>query len=418
MISCLAAYGGSQTVTFPRPHYRWPILGPEEESLVVELIRRGEIAIYGKSGVVKELEDSFAAFCGAKYALSTNSGTCALFSAYFALGLKPGDEVIVPTYTFPATVTPLLHFPVRVVLCDADPITGNVTADTIQQCLSPRTTAVVITHMWGLPCPMDEILEICKKYSLRLVEDASHGLGASYNGKLVGTFGDVGCFSLQGNKMACAGEGGMLITNDVEIYDRATLFSSFRDRPRETVTSFNLLDYWETGFGLKMKIHPLAAAIALIQLQKAPTWIKERHIRLNRLSELLQIANGIEPPITPKNVSRGAWYGFKPLYDSKKLRDLPLEIYIQMLQAEGLEVHNPGTRPLHLTPLFSRFDDPRDAWGLKEKIRKVPSRAKINFPGAETYYSRAISVPTFTTEPIELVEEYGIAFQKIGNVYV
>lgn len=412
----LAAYGGPQSVTCAKPHYRWPIIGSEEEEIILELLRGGEISIYGRSGVIAELENAFAKFCQRRYALSMNSGTSALFAAYFAIGLRPGDEVIVPTYTFPATVTPLLHFPARVVLCDADPITGNVTSDAIEQCLSSRTAAVVITHMWGLPCQMDKIVPLCEKHGLTLIEDASHALGATFNGQLVGTFGKAACISLQGNKMACAGEGGMLITNDVEIYDRATLFANFRKRPKETVTTPDLIDYWETGFGLKLKMHPLAAAIAIKQLEKTSKWIEGRHSRLNLLSRMLKEAKGIEPPIESSSSFRGAWYGYKPLFVSEQLDNLSLDEYLRLLQAEGLDIHKPGTQPLHLTPLFSRHNDPREAWNFSKKAYSVDSDVSRTFPGAESYYSRAVSVPTFTTEPIELAEAYGLAFQKVGEI--
>lgn len=410
----LAAYGGPKTVTAERPHFKWPILGKEEEEAVVTLLRTGKISIYDRSGIVADLEDAFCKFCGSNFALSTNSGTAALYAAYFALNFEPGDEVVVPTYTFPATVTPLLHFPVKIMLADADPRTGNVTADSIEQCLTKKTKAVVVTHMWGLPCKMDEIVELCKGNDIDIVEDVSHGLGATFGGKHIGTFGKVGCMSLQANKMACAGEGGVLITDDQEIFDRATLFTTLRKRPKQTVVTPTLKEYWETGFGIKMKIHPLAAAISLQQLLKVPLWIKKRHERLNFLSEMLCDAKGIEPPASDPKSFRGAWYGYKPLFRSEEVYGISIKKYVSLLKAEGLDVHLPGTRPLHQTPLFLKHNNPRDAWRkyVHDATKKITQRC---FPGADSYYSRALSVPTFTLESMDLVRSYGLAFQKIGG---
>lgn len=413
----LAFFGGQPVVTEPLPHFHWPLLGKEEERAVLKVLRAGEISIYGRSGIVADLEDQMARYFGVKYVLSTNSGTAALFAAYFAMNLPEGSEVIVPTYTFPATVTPLLHLPVRIVFSDADPLTGNVTLASIRERVTANTSAIVVTHMWGLPCEMAEILGFCGKRQIRVIEDASHGIGATYHGKLVGTLGDVGCLSLQANKLACAGEGGVLLTNDQAVYERATLVATFRQRPREVVKNPDLLRFWETGLGLKLKIHPLGAAIALEQLAKVPTLIAERHLRLRRLSAMLTEAKGVQPPVDMQGCERGAWYGYKPLFVNDEVHIKDIELYLELLRAEGLDVHKPGTRPLHMTPLFSEVGDNRDRWmDCQGFYRRRPTLSRRSFPGAEAYYRRAISVPTFTTESIELVESYGRAFQKVGEV--
>ena len=187
---------------------KWPKISEEDIQSVEELLKKGEISYYGREGKIKEFEEEMCKYHGVKYALAVNSGTSSLHSAFFGINIGPGDEILCPTYTFLATVTPIFQCYAKPVLCDCEEDTGNISPEDIKRKITDKTKAIVITHMWGHPCDMDKILEICKKHKLLLIEDCSHAHGATYKGKKVGTFGDVGCFSFQANKIVTGGCAG------------------------------------------------------------------------------------------------------------------------------------------------------------------------------------------------------------------
>jgi dTDP-4-amino-4,6-dideoxygalactose transaminase len=259
---------------------------------------------------------------------------------------------------------------------------------------------------------MRPILAIAARNKLRVIEDCSHAHGASYFGEKVGTLGDVGCFSLQSKKIIAAGQGGILITNDQDIYERAVLFGHFRVRAEESVCQPALKQFTDTGYGLNYRIHPLAAALAMVQFGKLDERIELRRRRLEYLSQGLAKIPGISPPVTRPHVTRGGYYGYKPRYLAEELDDLPMDLYIRALRAEGIEIKRPGSGPLHLSSLF------RGARGGLNNF--VNSRAdtrrtyeKGDCPVSEKIHEVALSMPTFTYEPFSLIDEYIYGFRKV-----
>ena len=229
MSSSLALFGGKPAVSHP-PAYSWPPITESDIALIVEMLQRKELSYYGREGEVLELEDAFKAYLNVQYGLATSSGTAALHSAFFGLGLGPGDEVLAPTFTFLSTVMPIFVVNALPVLVDAESDTGNIDPLDIERRITPRTKALVITHMQGHACDMSAIMALVRTYGLKLIEDCSHAHGASYQGQLLGTFGNASIFSLQGSKLVAAGQGGILLTNEQEIYERATLLGHFKVR--------------------------------------------------------------------------------------------------------------------------------------------------------------------------------------------
>ncbi|WP_306008574.1 DegT/DnrJ/EryC1/StrS aminotransferase family protein [Bacillus sp. MMSF_3353] len=411
----LAISGGEAVVSLPYNKV-WPPINHEEIEACIRLIARRELSYYGREGEVKDLEDKFTEYHQVKYAIATGTGTSSLHSAFFAVGVGPGDEVIVPTYTFLATVTPIFQCYAKPVLCDCEPDTGNIDPEKIKLLITDKTKAIVLTHMWGHPCDMDKILDICKEHKIFLIEDCSHAHGATYNGKKVGSIGDVGCFSLQTNKIISAGTGGILITNNQEIYERATLLGHFRVRSQQCVESEKYAKYAKTGFGMNYRMHPLGAAMASRQMDDLDRRIEERNKNLNYLTDLLKEIPGINPPITRENVTRGAYYGYKPHYKSEELNNLPLEAYVAALQAEGVDVHLPGSKPLHLSPIFQE-GGAKDLYSFNGNTYYDMNinYKRGDFPVAEKFQGTSLSMPTFTGEPDLLIEQYASAFRKIAN---
>src|SRR5712692_7224198 len=199
-----------------------PDIGEEETRSVMETLRSGWLTTGAK---VKKLEEDFARYTGAPYAVAVNSGTAALHLALDAIGLKESDEVIVPTMTFTATAEVVLYFKARPVLVDCEPDTLNIDPASLERAISPRARAIIPVHYAGHPCEMDAIREIARSYRLKVIEDAAHALPASYKGQMVGTLGELACFSFYATKTLCTGEGGMVTTADAQYAERIRMMS-------------------------------------------------------------------------------------------------------------------------------------------------------------------------------------------------
>ena len=346
-----------------------------------------------------------------KYALSTNSGTSSLQAAFFAIKVNPGDEIIAPALTFHATASPIYSVNAIPVLADCEPDTGNIDPKSISKNITKKTKAVVITHLCGHPCEMDEILKIVKEKKLFLIEDCSHAHGSIYKGTKVGNFGDIGCFSLDNNKLLAAGEGGVLVTDNRKLFERALLLSDFGSRIQHEIKSKELKKYSETGLGFKHRIHPVSAAIANSELKKINFYIKKRHEILNFFSKEIKKIPGISPPITKDYVNRGAYFGYRPFFNSSKLNNISIQNFIKVLQAEGMEVRQSGNHPLHLLPLFSKTK--HGPAFLKKKNKHYRSYKSGDLPNSENFFNSTLSLPTFTFENRKIVEQYITAFKKV-----
>lgn len=329
---------------------------------------------------------------------------------FFGIGIKPDDEVIAPTYTFLATVMPIFHCGGIPILCDVEEDTGNIDVTKIENLITKKTKAIIATHMWGHPVDIHTIKKIADQYNLYLIEDFSHALGAEYQSKKVGTFGDVSCVSLQVNKIVTAGEGGMLLTKERDIYERALLFGHYRNRLKQEIKSKFYRQFIDTGYGLKLRMHPLGAVIASIQLDKLDMWMMMRNENLLYLSKKLQNIKGIKPPITKDYVTKRGWYTYKPQYFSEELNGLQIELYVEALQAEGVDMHKPDSKPLHLLPFFQTQND-----GMYKHYKKVYKKG--DFPKSEKHFNRLLSLPSFTLPCKQLLDQYVDAFKKISENY-
>ncbi|MDQ1304696.1 MAG: perosamine synthetase [Actinomycetota bacterium] len=288
--------------------------------------------MYDRSGVIAELESALETYHGRAHAVLTSSGTAALHAMYAAC-LKPGDEVIAPAYTFFATVTPLLHLGVRPVLADCDE-NGNLDPADVRARITPRTKAIVVTHLWGIPADMSALGEQAEQNGLLLLEDGSHAHGARVAGRLAGTFGVAAAFSMNGPKPLSAGEGGFVLTDD-ETYYRVLLFSQYNKRClNEIAPDFPLRAYARTGAGLKFRIHPLVAAIALEQLGHLDDYLQGRAAVAGRMREQLGRLPGLIAPVLPAGTT-ASWYGLPLTHQPEKLGGLPIERFHRALLAEG-----------------------------------------------------------------------------------
>lgn len=236
-----------------------PWVTDQEVNYVAEAVREGWYENCTK--YMEAFENEVKKYLGVKYAIGTHCCTQALHLASVAIGLQEGDEVIVTDHSWAATAHSIAYTGARCVFVDIIPETLCIDPEAIKAAITPRTKAIMLVHNFGIPADMDEILEIAKEHNLKVIEDAAPALGAEYKGKKCGTMGDIGCFSFQGAKIAAASEGGVLVTNDEELYKRAALYASMGRTDR-------LANFWSDELGFQYTIGSLPAAMATIQIRR------------------------------------------------------------------------------------------------------------------------------------------------------
>lgn len=406
----LAIFGGECAVTIKRPHFIWPEITDNTKQAVLAQLNES-ISIYDRSGVLARLENKLTQYFNLAHALLTNSGTCALYSMFVGAGISKGDEIICPAYTFFATVTPLLFTGAIPILADCD-ANGNIDPEEIKKKISNRTKAIVVTHMWGVPCQMDKIQEIALKNNLFLFEDISHAFGAEFRGKKVGTFGVAAACSLQGQKTLTGGEGGFLATGTPDIFYKALLLGHYNKRcNNEIPKDFSLSSYSVTGMGLKFRMHPVAAAIVEEQLTQINNFLLGRELIARKLIRGLQGIPGIEVPSLDEDLKR-SWYSFVIKYKPEELGGLSRERFYEALKAEGcieLDIPN-STSPLNLLTLFQKPSALFPEYTFSYK--------KGDFPKAETFYLSILKLPVWHRACDEkIVDQYVAAFKKVTGQY-
>jgi len=268
-----------------------PLIGEEEKRAVAEVLESGMIACGPKT---EAFEKQFATFVGTKHAIATTSGTTALHLALVSLGIKSGDEVIVPSFSFIATANSVLFCNASPVFCDVSPKTFNIDVKKIEKLITERTKAIMPVHLYGQPADMNPIVEIAEKHGLHAIGDAAQAHGAKYNGKMVGTFGDLECFSFYPTKNMTTGEGGMITTNNDEIAEQ--LFS-LRNHGREKTK----WGYEHGRLGYNYRMTDVAAAIGIEQLKKLPYFNRKRRENAAYFNEKLVDVKGIEIPYVLEN---------------------------------------------------------------------------------------------------------------------
>ncbi len=271
-----------------------PLIGEEEQRAVMDALTSGMIACGPR---VEEFEKLFANFVETKYAIATTSGTTALHLALASLGIKNDDEVIVPAFTFIASANSVLLCNATPVFCDVNPKTFNIDVEKIESLITDKTRAVMPVHLYGQPADMKPIIEIAEKHNLYIVGDAAQAHGAKYNDKMIGSYGDMECFSFYPTKNMTTGEGGIITTNNEELAER---LYSLRNHGREKTK----WGYEHGRLGYNYRMTDVGAAIGVEQLKKLPSFNNSRRNNAKFLDENLAGIDGVETPFVLDN----AWH--------------------------------------------------------------------------------------------------------------
>jgi len=289
----------------------WPFFEQDEITAVCKVLASGKVNYWtGNQG--RDFEIAFAKFMGVQYGIALANGTLSLELALRAIGIKKGDEIIIPCRTFIATAGSIVAVGGIPVVADVDYRSQNITANTIATVLTAKTKAIIVVHLAGWPCDMDPIMDLAMKHNLVVIEDCAQAHGAQYKDRFVGTIGHAGVFSFCQDKiMTTGGEGGLLITNDAQIWQRAWMYKEHGKDCTELFMQENEVGFkWlHNTFGSNFRMTEMQAAIGLLQLKKLSQWLSLRQRNARRLHVRMQAIQGIESFIPPKNFKH-AYYKF------------------------------------------------------------------------------------------------------------
>lgn len=425
-MSELAIFGGPKAVTYTGTGLRdgsdmfaWPIVTKEDEDAVLDVIRKGAMS---GTDITKEFEKDYCAWVGSKYALGTNNGTSALHAAMFGCNIGYGDEVICPSITYWASCTAVYSLGATVVFGEIDPYTRCLDPKKLECKITKRTKAIIVVHYEAYPADMDEIMEIAKKYNLKVIEDVSHAQGGLYKGRQLGTIGDVGAASLMSGKSLAIGEAGILYTDNREIYERAIAFGAYERFNADAIETPYLKPLAGLPLGgYKYRMHQVSAAMGRVQLKYYDERCKEIDKAANYFLDLLEGVPGIQTRRCDYSTgsTMSGWYAATCIYKPEELGGLSVTRFCQAVQAEGSPDVTAGCNlPLHTHPLFQTADvfnqgKPTRIANISEDIRELDKDLTLS----ESIGKYTIHIPWFKKFDKEIIEQYANAIKKVAYHY-
>ena len=343
-----------------------PSISPLEIEYVNDAIRNG----WGSKcyEYIYRFEQLFSGFQRSEYSLATSSCTGAIHLALMALGVRAGDEVIVPEITWIASVEPVLYIGAKPVFVDVLPDTWCIDPGKVERAITPRTKAIIPVHIYGNLCEMDAIMTIARRHSLVVLEDAAEGLGSEYKGKKAGSIGDAGVFSFHGTKTMSTGEGGMLVTNRADVFERAKILNDHGRDPRIGKT------FWMKEYGYKYKMSNLQAAMGCAQMERADELIDKKRTIFTWYKELLgDIPCKLNPELTG---TKNSYWLPTVIFDKEVAFDR--EALFAHLKRDNID-GRPFFYPLSSLPMFDKAVDNEIAYSIFERGINLPSYHDLTF---------------------------------------
>ena len=329
-----AVLGGAKAHAKSWP--RWPDWDPANDSEVAKVLHSG---VWSRNKLVKKFEEEWAALMGAKYCLAVVNGTNALSASFMVMDLNPGDEVICAPYTFSASLLGVLYKGAMPVFADIDPLTYQMDPAKVEAKITPRTKAILPVHICGYASDMGRIMEIARKHNLKVVEDACQAHMTTMNGKNMGTFGTTGCFSFQTSKVMPIGEGGAIITDDPELYDKLYSYHNYGFKTNILPGSYSNIAAFILGNKIRMAEYQ--AAIGLCQMRRVEEQTRIRNENAAYLTPKLAALPGITPVKPYPGVTRLSYYMYPFIYDEAEFNGLSRAGFVKALAAEGVPA-SPG----------------------------------------------------------------------------
>ncbi len=350
----LAFLGGEKVRQ--KPFTVLPPIGQEERDLVLEVLGSGQLSGFvaqpGEAFLggpkVRQLEKLFQDYFGSKFAVAVNSATAGLHAAVAALGIRVGDEVIVPPYTMSASATVILMQNATPVFADIDPISFCIDPNDIEKKITPKTKAIIVVHLFGLPAEMDAIMKIAKKHHIAVIEDCAQSPGAVYKGRKAGTIGDVGVFSFNQHKIITTGEGGVAVTDDPDLALRLQLV-----RNHGEVVTGKMDKVHDDLLGWNYRMTELEAAVGIGQFRRLDQLTEERIRLADFLTEKLSKLKGLTPPSRPVS-SKHVYFTYPIKFDEKAI-GIDRATFIKALNAEGIPCGGGYVRPIYYEPVFRKI---------------------------------------------------------------
>jgi len=354
----------------------FPDITIEDVQAVTEVLHSGRLALGPK---IEEFERLIAEYVGVKYAIAVSSGTAALHLIVKSLGLKTGEEVLVPSFTFVASVNAILYVGAKPVFVDIEPDTYNLDPEDLKRKITPKTKAIMVVDVFGHPAEWDEIMEIAQEYGLKVIDDSCEALGAEYKGRKIGTFGDAAAFAFYPNKQITTGEGGIIVTNSDKI---AQLCRSMRNQGRGVMGAW--LEHERLGYNYRMD--EMSAALGVSQLKRIETFLKKRESVARMYTIRLKNLDWIRPPQV-KDYVKMSWFVYVITVEQGIDRDQIMK-YL-------------GSRGIPTRAYFSPIH-------LQSYIRRLLNTKEGDLPVTEDIAKRTIALPfhnNLSEEEIETVVE-------------
>lgn len=409
----LAIDGGRPVRTRPLPSVgdiTGRDLGEQEIANLTDVIRSGKLFRYGGK-YVQQFENDFAKTVGVRHAVACTSGTAAVHTALGALNPDAGREVITAPITDMGTIAPILFQNCVPIFADLDPEYYTMLPESIESKITEKTAAIIVVHLFGHPCDMDAILEVAQKHNLPVIEDCCQAYLAEYKNRLVGTIGTLGAFSLQQSKHMTAGDGGIVVTDDDDLANRAALFSD-KGWPR----TGEVRDYLFLGNNYRM--NELTGAVAAAQIGKVETIVERRRKVAAQLTGLISEVPGVKPP-SERPDCKHSWWLYPITIDEKRINVSPKE-FARALAAEGISAgHGYIGKPIYMSPVFQErttygnsgcpFTCPLYGREIKYTAQDCPNAVEI--------LRRIITIPCNEFFTDEDVRDIATAIAKVAKAY-
>ncbi len=400
-MATLALKGGQPVRNLPFP--KWPIFDGREREALENVLESGFWGIGGSRK--KEFEEKFVAYQHAKYGVAVTSGTTALEISLRALGIGCGDEVVVPTYTFMATATAVLYVNAIPVFADIDPEAYTIDPSSVESVISERTKAILPVHVSGRPADMDALTAISRKYDIRILEDACQAWGSEWKGRRVGAIGDIGAFSFQSSKNMTSGEGGIIVTNDEDLYFKALSLHNCGRLPQGAWYEHHLP-------GGNFRMTEFQAAMLSAQLERLDEQTEKRMENARYLDSKLSKIEGIKPFKDDERITRHAYHLYIFRFNPESFGGISKATLAKALQAEGVPASVGYSKPLYKEPYLEYFKKcPLSC----PYYNKPVDYSKLNLPVSEkACYSEGLWLPQYVLLGSRKdMEDIIAAFEKV-----